>query len=102
MLNYVDQTTSEVIKNKGKMEDGAIVERNAFQKRQGRLWRGWWAGLEDLKFWSVPHLLSASSMPATEDAALNKAECLQKTHSLEGKDINKRSFQSIWWLQKEK
>lgn len=40
MLNYVDETTSEVIKNKGKMEDGAIVERNAFQKRQGRLWRG--------------------------------------------------------------
>ena len=86
--NYIKQTTNEGIRNKEKMENGALVGRNAFQKRQGRLWRGWRAGFEDLKFWSVPHLLSAFSIQDTEDSVLNKTECLQKTHSLEGKDIS--------------
>lgn len=38
-------------------------------------------GLEVLKFWSGPHLLSVSSMPASEDTAFNKAECLPSGNS---------------------
>ena len=106
--NYIKQTTNESIRNKEKMEDGGLVERNAFQKRHGRLWRGWRAGLEDLKFWSVPHLLSAFSIPDTEDSMLNKTECLQKSHSLEGKDISpilsqylvtSEAFNQQWFIE---
>ena len=106
--NYIKQTTNEGIRNKEKMENGALVERNAFQKRQGRLWRGWRAGFEDLKFWSVPHLLNAFSIQDTEDSVLNKAECLQKTHSLKGKDISQilsqylvtsEAFNEQWFIE---
>lgn len=43
------------------------------------------ARLEGLKPWAVPHLLSVSSMPASEDTVLNEAECLLSGNSKSSK-----------------
>jgi len=40
MLNYIDQTINEDIRNKEKMGGGETVGKDAFQGRQGKLRTG--------------------------------------------------------------